>query len=203
AITLITVNLKRQTRLAKKWVEEAENWGNELITSEDIKPSSPKTSLKMEGLPEGPINQQADERNGAANGRSVAQAPAITAAPEGEGLGMAAAAATAVLDRSRVEKRPVKAEIAREFSEDRANVRSENKDNLSSTDDDVFARYRHLIESPFSPMATFHQLPPPLPEFVGRLAELVGLYAARADHAMHVLRVQGPGGRGSTTLALR
>src|SRR5262245_28549150 len=119
ALTLITFNLKRQTRLAKKWVEEAENWGNDLITGDDIKPSGPKTSLKMEGLPEGSINQQADERNVAVNGRSVAQAPAFTAAPEGEGLEMAAAAATAVLDRSRVERRPVKAEIAREFSEDR------------------------------------------------------------------------------------
>src|SRR5262249_27647686 len=77
------------------------------------------------------------------------------------------------------------------------------KDNVSSTDDDVFARYRHLIESPFSPMATFHQLPPPLPEFVGRSAELVELYAARANHDVRVLSVQGPGGAGKTTLALK
>src|SRR5262245_34830929 len=91
----------------------------------------------------------------------------------------------------------------REYWGGRANYRRENKDNVSSTDDDVFARYRHLIESPFSPMATFHQLPPPLPEFVGRSAELVELYAARANHDVRVLSVQGLGGAGKTTLALK
>src|SRR5262249_44811125 len=64
------------------------------------------------------------------------------------------------------------------FSEGRADYESENGKNVS-IDDDTFARYQHLIESPFCTMPTFHQLPPPLPEFTGRSYELAELYAAR------------------------
>src|SRR6266545_4094701 len=200
SITLITFNLRRQTKLARKWVEESENWDSDLIISDEVEPPG----LKTEGLPERPINYQADERNGVTNGRGSGRSPAFTTATvESEGLGVAAAVSNAALEKARGERRPVTAETVRELSADRANYRSENKDNVSSTDDDVFARYRHLIESPFSPMATFHQLPPPLPEFVGRSAELVELYAARANHDVRVLSVQGLGGAGKTTLALK
>ncbi len=199
AITLIGFNLRRQTKLAKRWIEEAENWGDDFTIGGDMEPPS----LKTDGLLEQSVNYQADERIGFSNGRGSGRPPAFTATYESEGLGMAAAVSSAVLEKARGERRPVTAGIVREFSEDRANYRSENKDNVSSTDDDVFARYRHLIESPFSPMATFHQLPPPLPEFVGRSAELVELYAARANHDVRILSVQGPGGAGKTTLALK
>src|SRR5262245_38420993 len=199
SVTIITLNVRRQTKLARRLVEEAENWGGDFIIGDDVEPSV----LKTEGLPERPINYQTDERNVGANGRSLGRAPAFTATVESEGLGVGAAVSNAAQEKVRGERRPVKAEIVREFSADRANYRSEDKDNVSTTDDDVFARYRHLIESPFSPMATFHQLPPPLPEFVGRSAELVELYAARANHDVRVLSVQGPGGAGKTTLALK
>ncbi|MGH9753796.1 MAG: ATP-binding protein [Blastocatellia bacterium] len=199
AITLITFNLRRQTKLAKRWIEEVENWDDDFAIGGDIEP----LSLETEGLPEQPVNYQADERNGFSNGRDSGRSPAFTATFESEGLEMAAAASSAVLEKAHGERQPVTAGIVREFAEDRANYRSENKDNVSSTDDDVFARYRHLIESPFSPMATFHQLHPPLPEFAGRSAELVELYAARANHDVRILSVQGPGGAGKTTLALK
>ena len=200
SITLITFNLRRQTKLAQRWVEEAENLAGSVITGEDVEPSS----LKAEAPPERPINYPADERNGGSNGRGSGRPPAFTTATvESEGLGVAAAVSNAALEKTRGERRHATAETVRDLSADRANYRSENKDNVSSTDDDVFARYRHLIESPFSPMATFHQLPPPLPEFVGRSAELVELYAARANHDMRVLSVQGLGGAGKTTLALK
>ncbi|MGH9768003.1 MAG: ATP-binding protein [Blastocatellia bacterium] len=94
------------------------------------------------------------------------------------------------------------AEIAHECSEDRADYVSENKNNIS-TDDDIFSRYQHLIESPVCPMVTFHQLPPPLPEFAGRSSELAEFYAARANRDVRVLNIQGPGGVGKTTLALK
>jgi tetratricopeptide (TPR) repeat protein len=200
SITLITFNLRRQTRLAQRWVEEAENLAGAVITGEDVEPSG----LKAEAPPERPINYPADERNGGSNGRGSGRTPAFTTATvESEGMGVAAAVSNAALEKPRGERRHVTADTVRDHSADRANYRSENKDNVSSTDDDVFARYRHLIESPFSPMATFHQLPPPLPEFVGRSAELVELYAARANHDVRVLSVQGLGGAGKTTLALK
>ncbi|HEY6400778.1 MAG TPA: NB-ARC domain-containing protein, partial [Blastocatellia bacterium] len=216
AITLITFNLRRQSKLAKQWIEEAEILGDESIIGGDVEPSlqsagvyaagingSLSISPNPESLPERSARYKSDERNGSSNGRSLAPSPAFTTAPEGESLGMAVAATSAVLEKVRGASRPATVEVARELSDDRAIKRSENKGNVSSTDDDVFARYRHLIESPFSPMATFHQLPPPLPEFVGRSAELVELYAARANHDVRVLSVQGPGGAGKTTLALK
>ena len=200
SISLITFNLRRQTKLAQRWVEEAENLAGAVIIGEDVEPSR----LKAEAPPERPINYPADERNGGSNGRGLGRPPAFTTATvESEGLGVAAAVSNAALEKTRGERRHATAETVRDLSADRANYRSENKDNVSSTDDDVFARYRHLIESPFSPMATFHQLPPPLPEFVGRSAELVELYAARANHDVRVLSVQGLGGAGKTTLALK
>jgi tetratricopeptide (TPR) repeat protein len=52
-------------------------------------------------------------------------------------------------------------------------------------------------------MSTFHQLPPPLPDFAGRASELSELYAARANQEVRVLSIQGPGGVGKTTLALK
>src|SRR5262245_15205438 len=35
SITLITFNLRRQTRLAQKWVEQSENWDNDSIISDE------------------------------------------------------------------------------------------------------------------------------------------------------------------------
>ena len=138
-LTLITFNLRRQSKLAKKW-EEAEYWGNESIIGGDAEPSSANAGvsaslnngLKTETITEGSNNYQADERNGSSNGRSVGKPPAFTTATQAEGLEMAAAAATAVLDKVRGERRPATAEVVRELSEDRANKRSENKDNVSS-----------------------------------------------------------------------
>src|SRR5262245_36543838 len=54
SITLITFNLKLQTRLAQKWVEEPEDWDSDLQISDEVEPPS----LKTEGLPERPINYQ-------------------------------------------------------------------------------------------------------------------------------------------------
>src|SRR5512145_1963036 len=43
AITLITFNLRRQTTIAKRWIEEAENWGGDFIIGDDIEPPSLRT----------------------------------------------------------------------------------------------------------------------------------------------------------------
>src|SRR5215467_5226139 len=61
-----------------------------------------------------------------------------------------------------------------------------------------------VLYIPHTSIITFNStFPPPLPEFVGRSAELVELYAARANHDVRALSVQGPGGAGKTTLALK
>lgn len=48
-----------------------------------------------------------------------------------------------------------------------------------------------------------NQLPPPLPEFAGRSFELAELMAARSNPENRVLSLQGLGGVGKTTLALK
>src|SRR5215470_2943639 len=48
AITLITFNLKLQTKLAKKWVEEAGDWDEAFVIGAVVEPSDPRTSLNTE-----------------------------------------------------------------------------------------------------------------------------------------------------------
>src|SRR5262245_30384021 len=117
SITLITFNLRRQTKLELKWVEESESWDSDLIISDEVEPPG----LKTEDLPERPINYQADERNVVSNGRGSGRPPAFTTATvESEGLGVAAAVSKpgtgAALEKARGERRPATAETVRELS---------------------------------------------------------------------------------------
>lgn len=56
---------------------------------------------------------------------------------------------------------------------------------------------------PTSPETSIQQLPPPLPEFAGRAFELTELVAARTNPENRILSLQGLGGVGKTTLALK
>ncbi|MGE0128342.1 MAG: tetratricopeptide repeat protein [Blastocatellales bacterium] len=231
SVALIAFDLKRQSKLAakqsKRLVEEAESWSDDFIIGGAIE----QPRLKTQIFPDQSFVHQAETQqghNGYSNGRSSEQLPepVFAATIENEDWNQAGVAAIAVsnslggngggngsgngprngpgngLDNGKGVRRRVTAGIAGEFSEDRADYGSENKNDIV-VEDDVFSRYQHLIESSLSPMSTFHQLPPPLPEFAGRAYELSELYAARADRNVRVLNIQGPGGVGKTTLALK
>jgi tetratricopeptide (TPR) repeat protein len=60
-----------------------------------------------------------------------------------------------------------------------------------------------LTASPISSASAIEQLPPTLPEFAGRGIELAELVAARANPEYRILSLQGTGGVGKTTLALK
>lgn len=60
-----------------------------------------------------------------------------------------------------------------------------------------------MNESPITVAISPNQLPPPLPEFAGRSFELAELMAARARQENRILSLQGLGGVGKTTLALK
>ncbi|MCG3161519.1 MAG: hypothetical protein JMDDDDMK_02702 [Acidobacteria bacterium] len=219
AVTLIAFDLKRQSKLAAKrttrLVEEAENWSDDFIIGAEIEQPRARTQV----FPEQSFVYQNEAQLAEAqpahsghfngdNGRSSAPLPepVFVAVVEGEERNQervaVAAVSNSVVENGKTARRRVTADIAREFSEDRADYGSENKNDVAA-DDDIFSRYQHLIESSVSPMATFHQLPPPLPEFAGRTFELSELYAARVDRGVRVLNIQGPGGVGKTTLALK
>ncbi len=110
------------------------------------------------------------------------------------------------MEKEREAARQAPSEIVNEYPEVRKDYpgeyRNETRD-ASEIEKETFARYQHLIESPHCSMPTFHQLPPPLPEFTGRASELAELYAARSNRDVRVLNIQGPGGVGKTTLALK
>jgi tetratricopeptide (TPR) repeat protein len=65
----------------------------------------------------------------------------------------------------------------------------------------------HIAEdstaNPAAVQSTVAQLPPPLPEFTGRSAELSELTAAQVDPQYKILGLQGAGGVGKTTLAVK
>src|SRR5262245_44651140 len=212
AVCLIAFNLKRQSRRARKFAEEGAGLDEEFFIVGAIdEPAPPQPQV----FPEQSIAYQAEpqsDRNVFSDGLSWEQSPEpdVSAVDESEDWNREIAVAAPMpkpvmengAENGRGATRLAPAEIAKEFSEGRADYESENGKNVS-IDDNTFARYQHLIESPFCTMPTFHQLPPPLPEFTGRSSELAELYAARANRDMRVLNIQGPGGVGKTTLALK
>lgn len=80
--------------------------------------------------------------------------------------------------------------------------------NFTETSDELPAKLpagqpSGLNASPISSATTIEQLPPALPEFAGRGFELAELVAARANPEHRILSLQGTGGVGKTTLALK
>lgn len=89
-------------------------------------------------------------------------------------------------------------------------VADETLSEHETTDIDDQAMNRAFSESPISLNGTpissanpLNQLPPSLPEFAGRSFELAELMAARSNPDNKVLSLQGLGGVGKTTLALK
>ncbi|HKQ78671.1 MAG TPA: tetratricopeptide repeat protein [Blastocatellia bacterium] len=215
AIGLIAFNLIRQSRIPRGVIEDGANWNEEFFIVGAIE----EPQRKPQVFPEQSIAYQAEnssDRNIFADGLGWEHLPEpdFSAVNESESWKQEMALATSspksmpksVLENSAENglgaARLTPSEVVKEFSEDRDDYRSENRNNIT-TDDDTFARYQHLIESPLCSMPTIHQLPPPLPEFSGRSSELAELYAARANRDLRVLNIEGPGGVGKTTLALK
>jgi tetratricopeptide (TPR) repeat protein len=68
---------------------------------------------------------------------------------------------------------------------------------------DVVGRDKHVHEAPLPVVPALHQLPPAPPDFTGRAKELAELSAALQKAGVHISGLQGLGGVGKTTLALK
>jgi tetratricopeptide (TPR) repeat protein len=107
---------------------------------------------------------------------------------------------------------PPNTESARESVEEQPEIAPATDGNIVSDqqdeDHDVSpAGETHIAEdltaNPAAVQSTVAQLPPPLPEFTGRTSELSELMAAQIDHQYKILGLQGSGGVGKTTLAVK
>src|SRR5579871_6626686 len=68
---------------------------------------------------------------------------------------------------------------------------------------DLIGGNKYVIEAPPPQLRALHQLPPPPADFIGREEELKELLAAVATGGVTISGLQGQGGIGKTTLALK
>jgi tetratricopeptide (TPR) repeat protein len=143
--------------------------------------------------------------NNAAGEASRQEPTAELVAPAGSLPAPEAREVLEVSEEAEPEVRRVTADllVSDEFAPGAEDDAGEPRPGLKRISDEAIAHYQHLIESATLPALTLHQLPPAPPEFSGRAVELDDLLAAHASREMRVLGLQGSGGVGKTTLALK
>ncbi len=191
---------------AKRLVEEAEQWSDEFVIGEELE----RQQDGFVGNGAFHLNHQF-VRNGAS---VIVNKPATdltefqASQPETAFTGSIATARATESSKINLACLPQMAvENARDLAmnddprDGKSRLNSElnmNLTNLALTETLPNLNGFHATVSPL-----LNQLPPQLPEFAGRSFELAELMAARANSENRVLSIQGMGGVGKTTLALK
>lgn len=167
---------------ARRLVEEAEEWSEDFVIGEE-------SELQLSSLPEATPSE-----NGIAGDKEVEWS--FNGAPIAPKIARTAESATITAPR-------ITARLLNTWTID-------EKDEIESANEagqDINLSFIEpqpdMNELPIFAAPSTNQLPPTLPEFAGRSFELAELMAARANQENKILSLQGLGGVGKTTLALK
>jgi tetratricopeptide (TPR) repeat protein len=108
-----------------------------------------------------------------------------------------------IMEEASPVEEPAADEIVETARSDREDDEEQDERFRKKVSPEMIARYQQLIESANNPVLTLFQLPPLPAEFSGRSDELEDLLRAHATLKVNVLGLQGLGGIGKTTLALK
>lgn len=184
AIALLLFSLKRRQAApayppARRLVEEAEDWSDDFLIGEELDESYPH------GAP--------------VAATSVAELEEAEPAFALTGLAVTPTLARAVTESGALRVHRVTARITNPPPDDPLMNSYEPIRGSGYLNGQRFTNGAHGAATD----GAVHQLPPPLPEFAGRAFELSEFLAARANPEIKILGLQGLGGVGKTTLAIR
>jgi len=178
----------------KRLVEEAEGWSDDFVIGEELEQGALSEAAIEAGPGAGPswgFNHSASIPQNTLGPKNT---PAIARLAE-----------SATINAPRVSTSTNQDLAIQDLAmrEDSSNQLINTGGNVQTVTFDFMEMPFTVNQSPISAATTIQQLPPPLPEFAGRGFELAELVAARANPEHRILSLQGTGGVGKTTLALK
>jgi tetratricopeptide (TPR) repeat protein len=180
AVALLLFHLKRQAAApaypeARRLVEEAESWSDDFLIGEELNETAQHRAIATE--------------------TNVAEREEAEPAFASTGLTVTPTLARAVNKSGSLRAPRATADITNPPPDEL----------LMNSYEPTHSPGQHNGQNSLNgaPGGSVHQLPPSLPEFAGRAFELSEFLAARANPEIKILGLQGLGGVGKTTLAVR
>ncbi len=188
---------------AKRLVEEAETWSDDFVIGDELQQTASNDAFEDASLMPEPevawaIQQSAPASGGLSAIARVAGSATIPALRYSSSVPQDLIRQDLTM-RENVNNPPINQDNA----PDHVGFPTVRQNSVEASDSLQINMPVSLKTSPISSAMTIEQLPPALPEFAGRGFELAELVAARANPEHRILSLQGTGGVGKTTLALK